>query len=58
MKLELIRTKKTNRVAIHSTDPDEMEPLLLIIKAWLEMKNFCVEVNRRDSINLRKNGRR
>ena len=62
MKLELVRTKKTNRVAIHSTDTEAMEPLLDIVETWC--KEYCEEhgielkVIRRDSINVRKNDRR
>lgn len=59
MKLELVRTKKTNRVAIHTTDVEAMEPLLDIVEDWCrdycDKHNIELKVIRRDSINVRKN---
>jgi len=60
MKIELVRTKKTNRVAIHSTTPEDFEPLLQLVIGWFKehYPDEPLMVVKRDSINVRKNSER
>lgn len=59
-KIELVRTKKSNRVAIYTTDPEGCESLLALITDWVRKHNLhygydAAKVVRRDSIHVREN---
>ena len=60
-KVELVRTKKSNRIAIYTTDPVGLEPLFNIISDWVRDYNLYygndpAKVIKRDSIYIRRNG--